>query len=58
MCFPKEYYDVLNDLRDEGEINMFHAGPTLEAWFGLSKQEAKRVVLHWMSTQKKHQEVA
>lgn len=58
MCFPKEYYQVLNDLRDSGEINMFHAGPYLQAEFGLEPREAKRVVIHWMSTFKQHQEVA
>lgn len=58
MCFPKEYYALLNDLRESGEINMFAAGPYLQSEFGLDKQEAKRVVLHWMSTYKQHQEVA
>ena len=44
----QEYYDYLESLRDSGVTNMFGAAPFLQHQFGLSRQEAKTVLLEWM----------
>ena len=43
-----EYYDYLNALRDSGVVNMFGAGPYLQEQFGLSRSEARTIVIAWM----------
>jgi hypothetical protein len=40
----------LDNLRDSGRINMFGAAPYLEKAFGLSKSEAREVLLQWMKS--------
>jgi hypothetical protein len=45
-----EYYDYLDALRETGQINMFGAGPYLQEAYGLTKYEARDVVLMWMQT--------
>ena len=40
----------LDRLRDSGRINMFGAAPYLEKAFGLSKKEAREVLLQWMKS--------
>jgi len=42
-----EYLDLL---RESGITNMFGAGSYLEQEFGLSRQEARAVLKHWMQT--------
>lgn len=46
----QEYKDYLDKLRESGETNMFGAGPYLQDEFGLTKQEANQVLIHWMKT--------
>lgn len=43
-----KYYSYLNALRDTGLVNMFGATTYLMNDFGLSKQEAKEILLKWM----------
>jgi hypothetical protein len=40
----------LDALRESGVINMLGAGEYVEAEFGLSKKEAKKVLAYWMQT--------
>lgn len=42
------YY--LDDLRESGSINMFHAAPILERYFGLTRSEAKDTLFAWMKS--------
>ena len=43
-----ERWVFLEALRRSGVVNMFGAGPFLEAEFGLSGREARAVLLDWM----------
>lgn len=43
-----EFFNYLNELRQSGETNMFGATPYLENAFGLSKQDARKVLGLWM----------
>lgn len=40
----------LDDLRESGAINMFHAAPILEDVFSLSKSEARNCLFAWMES--------
>ena len=42
------YWIYLELLRRSGETNMYGATPYLEAAFGLSKNEAKKILIDWM----------
>ena len=42
-----EYFDVLNQIRESGKINMFGAPKVLQETFGLSKGEALYVFQEW-----------
>ena len=44
----KKYFDYLVELRDSGETNMFGAAPYLEREFGLSRTEARNILVQWM----------
>lgn len=47
----EEHLTYLDELRESGETNMFGAAPYLQREFpGLSKEEAKAVLLDWMHT--------
>jgi hypothetical protein len=46
----KEYFDYLVELRDSGVTNMFGAGPYLQREFGLTRHEARDIVLKWMES--------
>jgi hypothetical protein len=48
----QEYFEYLEMLRESGETNMFGASPYLQQAFGLSRYEAKDVLLEWMKTYK------
>ena len=50
MDNKQEYFDYLDELRNSGITNMFGAGPYLQQMFGLSRYEAKDIVLEWMKT--------
>ena len=44
-----EYYEYLDALRESGVVNMFGAGAYLQDEFGLSRTEARTIVIAWMS---------
>ena len=44
------YFAFLDSIRATGQINMFGAGPYLQEAYGLTKYEAKDVVVMWMQT--------
>jgi hypothetical protein len=46
----KQYFEYLETLRKSGSINMFGAGPYLQREFGLTRHEARDVVLKWMES--------
>ena len=46
----KEYFDYLVELRDSGVTNMWGAAPYLEQEFGLSRQEARDVLIAWIES--------
>ena len=50
MTNRETLFEYLDALRDSGVTNMFGAGPYLQEAFGLSRWEAKDVVLAWMQT--------
>lgn len=45
-----EFFEILNDLRESGQINMFGAPKWLQENFGLSKNEAREVFTAWTET--------
>jgi hypothetical protein len=50
----QEYFDYLDSLRESGVVNMFGAGPYLERDFGLTRYQAKHIVLEWMKSFRKN----
>ena len=50
MTNRETLFEYLDALRDSGVTNMFGAGAYLQDAFGLSRYEAKDVVLAWMET--------
>ena len=46
----KEYFDYLVELRDSGVTNMWGAAPYLQQEFGLSRQEAKDILIAWIES--------
>lgn len=46
----KEYFDYLVELRDSGETNMFGAAPYIQREFGVSRSEAKDILLAWIES--------
>lgn len=46
----EEYFNFLDSLRESGTTNMFGAGPYLQEVYGLSRYEARDIVLEWMKT--------
>ena len=46
----KKYFDYLVELRDSGETNMFGAAPYLERRFGLSRTEARNILVQWIES--------
>jgi hypothetical protein len=53
----EEMFVYLDNIRETGKINMFGAGPYLQDAFGLSRYEAKDIVLEWMNTFAERQKV-
>jgi hypothetical protein len=47
-----EYYEYLDALRDSGVVNMFGAGAYLQKEFGLSRSEARVILIAWMEQYK------
>jgi len=48
-----EYFAYLNNLRDSGVTNMYGAGPYLQQAFGLTKYEARDILIQWMESFRK-----
>ena len=46
----KQYFDYLEQLRKSGVTNMFGAGPYLQQEFGLTRQDARDILLKWMES--------
>ena len=46
----EEYFEILENLRSSGKINMFGAPRWLENNFGLSKNQARLVFMKWSET--------
>jgi hypothetical protein len=46
----KEYFDYLVALRDSGATNMWGAAPYLETEFGISRTEARKVLVAWIES--------
>jgi len=49
VCTDK-HLEYLDDLRESGETNMYGARPYLQEEFGLSKIDARDILLYWMQT--------
>lgn len=48
---PEDYMLFLDGLRESGVTNMYHAAPYLMTEYpGLSRTEAREVILTWMET--------
>ena len=48
----KQYFDYLEQLRKSGVTNMFGAGPYLQQEFGLTRQDARDILVKWMESYK------
>lgn len=46
----EEYFLFLDQIREEGKINMFGAAAVLTEVYGLPKQEARDILFQWMDT--------
>lgn len=46
----EEVFSYLDMVRESGAINMFGAAPYVAEAFGLSKREARDLLLEWMQT--------
>jgi hypothetical protein len=46
----QEFNRYLSDLRESGTVNMWGATPHLVYEFGVEKDEAKKILLNWMTT--------
>lgn len=44
----KKHFTFLDKLRASGKVNMYAAGAELEAKFGLSRDEARNILIAWM----------
>lgn len=40
----------LDNIRDEGKVNMFGAAPLLVEAYGIGKDTARKILMHWMDT--------
>jgi hypothetical protein len=50
MKATETHLEYLDELRLSGVTNMFGAGPYLEAEFDLRPNEARAILMEWMST--------
>jgi hypothetical protein len=50
MDLQEQVNVFLDDLRESGSINMFGAAPYVADAFGVSKYEARDLVINWMET--------
>jgi len=44
-----EALEYMNELRDSGEVNMLGAGSFIQRDLGLNRNEAKQIVMWWIS---------
>lgn len=52
MKTTNKYWIYLEKLRRSGVTNMYGAGPYLQQEFGLSRIEARQILLDWMKNYK------
>ncbi len=50
MKDQEHYFVYLDCIRETGKVNMFGAAPYLQEEFGLSRHEAKDIILAWMES--------
>ena len=50
MSMQEQVNYFLDDLRESGQTNMFGAAPVLQEVFGVTRHEAKDLLLNWMQT--------
>lgn len=46
----EKIFDYLEALRESGATNMFGAAPYVEQEFGVSRREARELLLKWMAS--------
>lgn len=46
----EEFLEYLDELRNDGWVNMVDAGPYLQEEFGLDRHKAKQVLRYWINT--------
>lgn len=49
MKTKNKYWIFLENLRRSGVTNMFGAGPFLVQEYGISRQEASKILVDWMN---------
>ena len=47
------YFDILDDIQEDGQINMFEAPRVLRDMFNLDKRESFAIVQEWMKSKEK-----
>lgn len=47
------YFNYLDEVRRTGQINMMGAVPYLEQMFGLSRLQARDILIEWMDSKSK-----
>ena len=50
MSLQEEVNDYLDALREEGSTNMYGVAPYLVEEFGVTRHEAKNLLMNWMQT--------
>jgi hypothetical protein len=43
-----QYYNYLDEIRNSGITNMYGAGVYLQQAFGVSRMEARKILMDWM----------
>lgn len=46
----EEIFTFLNYVRETGAVNMFEGGRLIQEQYGLSRYEARDILLEWMKT--------
>jgi len=46
----EDMFDFLDAVRESGAINMFGSGQLIQEQYGLSRHEARDIVVEWMKT--------
>ena len=46
----EEIFTFLNDVRESSAVNMFEGGRLIQEQYGLSRYEARDILLEWMKT--------